>query len=311
MLFGEHAVIYNRPCLVTAIDQRIQVEVKPLGQNILLVKAPEVGVVSYRQPLSDLGRKKDVPKGVRFLETAVKNFFGQYQVESGLAVKTKSEFSSEFGFGSSSAVTVAVLKALSALFKVRQSKKDLFDLAYKSVLEVAGVGSGFDLAAAIWGGTIYFVTAGKTILPLRVKNLPLVVAYSGVKADTPTLVRQVAQLYQDHPKLVGRIFDDMALTTSEAKKALVEANFKRLGQLMNFNQGLLDTLGVNTLKLSSLIFAARKAGAWGAKLSGAGGGDCIVALASEKKKRGIIKAIKKAGGKFLKVKPNSQGVKIL
>ena len=120
-----------------------------------------MGVKGYSREIDSLGKRADMPKGVRFLETAVKNFFEKYQVKSGLKIKTKSEFSSKFGFGSSSAVTVAALKGLSVLFKVKLSKKELFNLAYKTVLDVQGVGSGFDLAAAIWGGTIFFVTGGK------------------------------------------------------------------------------------------------------------------------------------------------------
>ena len=80
---------------------------------------------------------------------------------------------------------------------------------------------------------------------------------------------------------------------------------------MNLNQGFLDALGINTQKLSNLIFAARNAGAYGAKLSGAGGGDCMIALSSAKDKQKIIKAIERAGGEFLSVEPNAEGVKVL
>jgi len=51
-----------------------------------------------------------------------------------------------------------------------------------------------------------------------------------------------------------------------------------LGRLMNFNHGLLESLGVSSRSLDSMVWAAREAGAHGAKLTGAGGGGCIVAL---------------------------------
>lgn len=310
MLFGEHAVIYHRPCIVTAVDQRMGVLLEFTSKDKLEISAPDVNVIGYTKDLNVLNRNGRVPKGVRFLEMAVKNFFEKYEVKSGLKIKTKSEFSSEFGFGSSSAVTVAVLKGLSKLFRIRISNRQLFDLAYKTVLDVQGVGSGFDLAAAIWGGTVYFVTGGKKIIPLKVKKLPLVIGYTGIKADTPTLVHQVAGLYKTHRKLVDRVFDAIAFLTQEAKRTLLKSELQRLGGLMNLDQGLLDALGVNTKELSDLIFAAREAGALGAKLSGAGGGDCMIALSPEKKKKRVARAIKKAGGTVLKVKPNAGGVKV-
>src|SRR5258708_14625502 len=61
--------------------------------------------------LSELG-KGDIPKGAQFVEIAVKNISEKYPVSSGLKITTSSEFSSQFGFGSSSAATVCTIKAL-------------------------------------------------------------------------------------------------------------------------------------------------------------------------------------------------------
>jgi mevalonate kinase len=81
-----------------------------------------------------------------------------------------------------------------------------------------------------------------------------------------------------------------------------------LGNLMNINQGLLDSLGVNNLELSKLIYGARQAGAIGAKLSGAGGGDCMIALSKEQDKEPVEQAIESMGGKVLKIKIGAAGV---
>lgn len=310
MLFGEHAVVYNRPCIVTTVDQRIRVLIELVFGDEIKIDAPEVGVAGYTKKLGLLGQHKNLPKGVQFLETSIKNFFEKYKVKSGLRIETKSEFSSEFGFGSSSAVTVAAFKGLSELFKIKMDNKKLFDLAHKTVLDVQGVGSGFDLAAAIWGGTVFFVTGGKKVIPLKVKKLPLVVGYTGIKADTPTMVKKVAILRENNKKLVDSIFDQISLLTNKAKTLLLRGNFKKTGELMNLNQELLDALGVNTKELSNLIIAARETGAWGAKLSGAGGGDCMIAFIKEEKRKAVESAIQKAGGRVIKVRPNAEGVKI-
>jgi mevalonate kinase len=79
---------------------------------------------------------------------------------------------------------------------------------------------------------------------------------------------------------------------------------------MNINQGYLESLGVSSAKLSAMIYAARDAGAYGAKLSGAGVGDCMIALAPDAKRKAIEKAIKAAGGEVLKIKTNAKGVSV-
>ena len=59
---------------------------------------------------------------------------------------------------------------------------------------------------------------------------------------------------------------------------LAAGDLHALGRLMNFNHGLLSALGVSSRSLDAMVWAARDAGADGAKLTGAGGGGCIVAL---------------------------------
>lgn len=309
MLFGEHAVIYGYPCIVTAVDQRMRVLVEASGDEKLRIEASDVGLADYALGIGELDKKQDLPKGARFVAAAVNCFFDRFSIKSGLRIRTQSDFSSEFGFGSSSAVTVAVIKGLSELFGVKMGRKDLFDLSYKTVLDVQGVGSGFDLAAAIWGGTLWFVTGGKTIIPLKTEALPIVVGYTGIKADTPTLIRQVAEKQKAHPEITTKIFETVLLVVREAKNVMERKNWLALGELMNINQGLLDALGVNTKELSSLVYACREAGAFGAKLSGAGGGDCMIALVDGLTKTAAEKAVINSGGKVLQVKLNAEGVR--
>lgn len=306
MLFGEHAVVYGHPCIVTAVDQRINVSVKQTNNNRVEIEAPDVGVVGYTKALSLLG--EDIPKGIRFLEIGVRNFFEKFKEQSGLKIVSRSEFSSEFGFGSSSAVTVAVTKALAELFSARLSNQELFNLCYKTILDVQGVGSGFDLAAAIWGGTIWFVAGGKEITSLACEELPLVVGYTGIKADTSALVRQVAVFYKSHTAKAEEIFEKISVIVREARSRLEEKDWQSLGQLMDEDQELLEDLGVSTVELANLITAAKDAGAYGAKLSGAGGGDCMIALVSREAKASAEEEISKSGGRVLNVYANAKGV---
>ena len=308
MLFGEHAVVYERPCLVTAVDQRISVGLKKRDDEKICLNAPDINIKNFLISPKDL--KEPQPKEIRFVLAAVKNFFEKYKIKSGLEIKTKSQFSKQFGLGSSSAVTVSTIKGLAELFGIQINKKELFGLAYKTVLDIQGVGSGFDVASAAYGGILYFLTGGKIIEEIKVDKLPIIVGYTGIKADTPTLIKMVSNKLSQEPRKINKIFDEIEKIVNLAKIEIENQRWEKVGKLMNQNQELLRELGVSSKELENLIRASLKAGAFGAKLSGAGGGDCMIAIADKDNFNKINKAIEKAGGKIIEAKIPGQGVKI-
>ena len=308
MLLGEHAVVYGRPYIVTAVGQRMRAIVELTEKPVFQLNAPDVQVENYQKPMSDLG-KDDIPKGAKFVEMAVSQFTSEVG-KTGIKVTTASEFSSQFGFGSSSASTVCVIKALSELTNKKLSNKQIFDLSYKTVLDIQGKGSGFDVAAAVYGGTLYFVTPGKMIEPLKIASLPLIVGYSGIKADTVTLVNEVLEKAKKYPKVIDDVYTAIGNLVRQAKKAILKSDWLTLGELMNFNEGYLSILGVEGRKLADMIYSAREAGAYGAKLSGAGIGDCMIAVTPAGKSKAVTKAITQAGGQVIDVKANVEGVRI-
>lgn len=271
MLFGEHAVVYGYPCIVTAISERLFVS-------------------------------EGIPSGdTRFLDAAIAAWGEGRHIQ----LSATCVFSGCYGLGSSSAVTVATLKVL----KPEASNRKIFDAAYKIVLDIQGTGSGFDVAAAAYGGTLYY-TKNKSIEPLAIKDVPLIVGYTGVKADTTLLIADVAKKREKEKEKVDRIFAAIGKIVQEAKQRMIEGDWERVGRLMDFNQEYLRDLGVSSEKLESLITAAKNAGAWGAKLSGAGGGDCMIALASSDKRQAVEEAITRAGGEVVGITPNAEGVRV-
>ncbi len=309
MLLGEHAVVYNHPCLVTAVGQRMKATIEKIDISELHIEAPDVNVTDYKKLITDVG-SGDIPKGAKFVEIAVKNFKEKHPFLGGIKVTTSSEFSSLFGFGSSSASTVCVIKALSELFDIKLDEKGIFDLAYKTVLDIQGKGSGFDIAAAVYGGTLYYLTGGKKIEKLPIKSLSLIVGYSGIKADTATLVNKVAAKAKEYPEVIDTIYNKIEELVEKTKEYLLAEDWGHLGELMNVNQEYLEKLDVSIPKLDEMIKAARDAGAFGAKLSGAGGGDCMIAIASPETKKSIEKAIEKAGGQIIQINTNVEGVRV-
>lgn len=293
MLMGEHAVVFGHPCLVTAIDRRLQVSIR---------RTPGAGV-SVNSPQTD---------DHRFVDAAIAEVRRRWNIPTdGLIISTQSTFTGNYGFGSSSAVTVGVVAALTRLFALSAAPRDVFDAAYAAVLAVQGVGSGFDVAAATYGGTLVYGQGGAIMEQLNLpEDFGLVVGYTGQKADTSSLVRQVKQKYEQHPESVGRIFAAIARLVRQGQERLGERDWEQLGKLMDFNQEYLRDLGVSSEKLETLIVAAKQAGAYGAKLSGAGGGDCMIALVSAADRQAVADAIIKAGGEVIPVSPNAPGISV-
>lgn len=291
MLLGEHAVVYGFPCIVTAVDKRLYVEAERIDKKEDEIVTPQV-------------------KESRFVLETLAHFRDKFKINKHIRIKTKGDFSHNVGLGSSSAVTVATFSALSSLFNLSLNKKEIFNLSYAVTLKIQGVGSGFDIAAATYGGTLYFVKGGKVIEPLEIDTIPLVVGYSGIKADTPFYVRKVAEAFKERRNEMVTIFIQIADVVTKAKKSLVEKDYSEFGKLMIRNQSLLQKLGVSIPQLERMTKAAIEAGAFGAKLSGAGGGDCMIALVSPAKSILVAKAVENAGGEIIKVKNNAEGVRL-
>jgi mevalonate kinase len=306
VLFGEHAVVYGYPCIVTAVNRRMYVEVETNGTDVFHMDAPDVGLYAYSKTIADLGGE-GLPKGVRFVEEVYRRFLDAHPQKQGINVVTRSEFSADYGFGSSSAVTVAFAKALTELYKVSMNEDELFELCCESVLTVQGVGSGFDIAAAIWGGTIYFINAPRLVEKIEVKTLPLVVGYTGVKADTPTLVRMVAHRMSQKKESTTGIMEQISQITQQARVVMKASDWRMLGELMMDNHALLKKLGVSSDELERLVEAVSEVG-YGAKLSGAGGGDCMIGIGENVET--MQQRVDMLGGKVLPVELQAEGVRL-
>jgi mevalonate kinase len=311
LLFGDHAVVYNHPCLVTAVDLRVRVSASTGSGDDLEISAEGQGLSATRRvPIQALlaGQASPNPE-TAFVEAAAAQVLQLTTARGGLRIETRGPAES-FGLGSSSAVTVATIAAVAELLGLKIDARQMFQLGYAAVLAVQGTGSGFDVASAVYGGTLFFVTGGAEIEPLTIPDLPLVIGYSGSKVSTRALVEQVARLRARQGEVVGGIFELIEHITRHARAALIGADWGAAGELMNLQQGLLDALGVNVPRLATPIFAAREAGASGAKLSGAGGGDCMFALAERGQHPAIKQALEQAGARIVEAQPNAEGVRI-
>jgi mevalonate kinase len=110
------------------------------------------------------------------------------------------------------------------------------------------------------------------------------------------MVDGLAQLRAKKPDIVEKAFGAIGSLVRNARLALEAGDITGLGKLMDLNQMLLSGLYLSTEEIERLTGLARDAGALGAKLTGAGGGGCVVALASDEAAgANIVRAWAEAG----------------
>ncbi len=283
IMFGEHASRHGKPSIVFAINQRIHAYLEERTDDNIILKAPDMGIDEVEYPSDKL----------EYMTTAIRLFFDKTGKKGSFTLSTKSEMRE--GFGSSGAVTVATIGALNEHFKTNLSKFDIWKIGYDTIQEVQSHGSGIDIAAATYGNVIFF-RKGKEPEIITKETLPIVIGNTGIKVKSKPIVKAVQELEQEYPEILRAIIDNMGRIGIRAKKALEENDLETVGQLMNINQGMLYGEGVSSLILEKLIFAAKEAGALGAKISGAGIGDNMISLVPPGKEKVVAEAIKKAGG---------------
>jgi mevalonate kinase len=256
-LFGEHAVVFGKPAVAMAIRPRVYVTVRR-AKRTTDVKSP-------------------------YLEEC----FRQMGVQGTLYIR--SLLPSASGLGSSAAVTVATLCAINDEFGLGHTREEVSRLAFEIEKKVQkGHASPTDTYVSSFGGLVLISLTAKRRLPPQ--NFPLVIGNSGISHNTSHMVEMVAAFRKNSPEIALPLLDAIEGTTRKALHAL--NNPKELGNLMDVNHALLEALGVGHPILSKLVLSARAAGAFGAKLTGAGGGGCMVALCPNRLRSRVAGAIK-------------------
>jgi len=175
---------------------------------------------------------------------------------------------------------------------------------------VHGTPSGIDPAISTFGGTLLFqMDTGFKPLDIRM-DIPLIIGDTGIERSTRAQIEKVRDIRERYQQVVEPIMRAAREIVLRAIKALKENDLETIGELMNINHGLLYGLGVSDESLERLINVARNAGALGAKLTGAGGGGCMIALANNEKLEQILEAIQRVGGRHFIARKTDEGVKI-
>jgi mevalonate kinase len=318
ILFGEHSVVYGKPAIAVAVDKRATVTIKEGSTGNIRVKIPELGVYGLISTetgnitqLNSEGEQDQNPATMdvgilKYIKSALFRTEVGSSPDQGLNITVDLEIPIGAGLGSSAAITVATLAAAARYYQQDITLETLAHTAHQVELEVQGAASPLDTTVSTHGGFLYFTHERGAVKIKPALEMPLVVGYTSQPGNTGVLVKEVRKLCQAHPTIIKPILDIMETVTNQAREYITKGEEKRVGELMNINQGLLDALGVNTNEISRLIYHARLAGAIGSKITGAGGGGSIIAYCPGKT-REVLEELQSVENAFL-VGISSKGV---
>ena len=270
ILLGEHAVVYGRPALAAPIPLAVEARVVDSADTVLLI--PRWGIEQRVPPMSEN------PQGVTGILALLLERLDL--ASRALTIEAFPNVPRAMGLGGSSALAVAVIRALSDHFKLDLSNERVNELAFECERAAHGTPSGVDNTIATYGSTLLFENNGspsfQEVRPAG--SVSIAIGISGKESLTATTVAQVRKAWERQPERYERIFDQIGDLTRAGTEALQDGAYQELGELMNLCQGYLNALQVSTPELEELIHIARRRGAVGAKLTGGGGGGSVIAL---------------------------------
>ena len=304
ILFGEHAVVSGIPALGSAIDLRANVTIEDLPGK-LEVKASNLMLMGFSL---DLMTGEVCSSGARNALRYVSAVLKEFQAND-IRVIVDSDIPPAAGLGSSAAIVVATLAALNQHKNTGLTREEIASCAHRIEKTVQmGLGSPMDTALSTFGG---YVLVSGMVQRIDLPKMELVVGYTEKEHDTRSEVHKVQDIRSMYPDIVEPIFRAIGAISTRAVPLIRDNRLEELGRLMNFNHGLLEALGVGTRELSELVYAARGTGrALGAKLTGAGGGGCIIAMPSQDESETVITALMQARGKAFLVTTGCDGVRV-
>jgi len=292
ILFGEHAVVYRRPAIAAPVLQvRAEASFQPDSPGSgLTIDAPDLG---RRYPLGQAA--PDDP-----LALIIRNTLRHFDCpEPDARLTVSSAIPLGRGLGSGAAISTAIARALAQYLGQPLPPAKLSGLVFEVEKLYHGTPSGVDNTVIAFEQPVFFIKE-RPIERMRVSRpFTLVIGDTGMVAPTHKVVGDLRRRWQADPVRYEGYFDEIGAIAAQARIAIEQGavGLPAIGKLMDENQAVLQTIGVSSPELEQLIEAARRADALGAKLSGAGWGGNMIALAPDQPRAAqkIAAALTQAG----------------
>jgi galactokinase/mevalonate kinase-like predicted kinase len=299
-IIGNPTDMYGGAVLSCSVPMRARVRIEP-AEELLLETNGQTLAIRDRQDLRPRHDLFDIPRAIldylHFPPLACRIIYD-------------SDIPRQSGMAGSTALVVAMLKAIMAWRGEESNRYRLAERARYIELNYLKVVCGYqDAYMCTFGGLNYMDFRGKqyyrdveaelfaTVEPLHphVNHLPFVLGFTGVQHSSGEVHKPLRERWLEGEPEIVRSYERITEIARLGKKALLTEDWKLLGELMNENHAIQRDLGGSGEANERLIQAALAAGAWGAKLAGAGSGGTIIALWPQADTTPLIAALRAAG----------------
>lgn len=269
ILVGEHAVVHGQPAISIPFPLiGVKSTIAPIEKGIYLESS------FYEGPM------ESAPKVLTGIVNTIKQTLETLHMEdANILIRVHSSIPPGKGLGSSASVAIAIIKSLFAYADQSCSNEQILQLANISETYAHGAPSGIDSLTITAPSPIWYRKQQPIDYIIPHGDFHFVVADTGLNADTKTAVDTVTHMIKTMPKKAHNAIERLGDITYQVRGALEKSSKQMLGFLLNEAQKELETIGVSSESLNRLINFARQEGALGAKLTGAGHGGCMIALA--------------------------------
>lgn len=292
ILLGEHFVVYDIPAIASAINDITTATIEKSDKYELVDNRPATeGYKTKKQGEMDRSMKLILD----FMKIDVEKTPVKITLSGNLFCTS--------GIGASAAMATAVARAFSDYFDLGLNEEQINRISYEGEKGSAGTPSGIDNTCATFGGLIWFKKGEPSVMePIKIKQpVEIVMGNTGLTSETKEVVADVKKKKEANEEEFEKIFAEQKEVINQARSALESYDMKKLGELMNRNQELLEKIGVSCPELEDLIKTARENGSLGAKLTGTGRGGYMIALTPGKElQEKVASAIEAKGFKVLK-----------
>lgn len=271
----------------------------------------------------DMVAKYDHPKRLKFdgqldlLKAAVRAL----KVKRGADLWTHSDAPPGSGLGASSTLMVALLGVLREWLKLDLSPYDLAELAFRIERQDLHLAGGRqDQYAAAFGGFnfIEFLPDGTVVTPLKLRRetleeleYRLLLCYMGQTRQSAKIIERQTKAYTSGKRATVNALESLKEQTHEMKRALLLGHIDGFGELLHQaweHKKKLDD-GISNTHVDMLYQVARRAGAIGGKMPGAGGGGYFLLLTQFDRRHRVAAELEKHGGQVVPFKFEARGMR--
>lgn len=296
--------------LNAAITARAECTLSPSADNSWHLQSRDTGETLT---VHDLEGVPDTPR-----HRLVLRLLQHFQPEP-VTVVTHSDSPVGAGLAGSSALNIALCGALSRYVETAYTADSLMSLAGNLEAQVIGVPTGVqDYRPAMFGGiaSVEMGPDGVTRSALGVEpealGARIVLVYTGQSRDSGINNWEVTKRHIDGDRRVIDLFDDIADVARAMREALETSDWDEVGRQLVREWTLRKQLapGVTTPAIDALVDHGLNAGAWGAKVCGAGGGGCLLFLADPSSVPTIRRTLAEAGASVIDTMIDLDGLKV-